>query len=234
MAPLAARTTVSGAAIRPVFWIMTAVMVCCTGINAAAQPRSVTVTKDYRVRGATERSLVAYMKQRPFPGDRGPAMANIRPRYSLDLETVERSGTCRISRIALSIRFVMTLPRAVDADRFSASTRRNWNRFRAFAKRHEEVHRRIYLGCARRFIATARRQSHDGACFGLRLHVRRLLREQERNCDRLHDAFDRRDLQRLRQLTLFRQARLRPRGTGSETDRAPGFALQSAFKDSDR
>jgi len=153
-------------------------------------------------------------------------MANVRPRYRLTMETRKDKHVCRIKTLDLSIRFIMTLPRAVNKDRFAPRTRRTWASFRAFAQRHESVHRRIYMNCARRFLRTARRRSVPGSCSKLRREVNRMLRDQKRDCERLNDAFDRRELSRLRTLSLFRNARLNRHRKPATDVRAPGFGLR--------
>ncbi|AXS40961.1 DUF922 domain-containing protein [Breoghania sp. L-A4] len=180
---------------------------------AFADISSRTVQRDYRVRGRDAPALVNYMHRRPFAGDNGPAMANIRPRY--DLRILTKPGTrrrgdaaaCHIHRLTLSIRFTMTLPHAVHERQFDNHTRRAWQGFKRFARRHEEVHRRIYLSCAQRFLHEAGRMSSPHRCSRLRRDVQRLLRESDRACNRQHDAFDRRDFPRVKHMSLFRLAR---------------------------
>lgn len=176
-------------------------------VPGTANPRSSIVNKDYRVYGGTERALVTYMKSQPLRGDKGPAVANVRPRYKLRTETRKLQGSCRVEKLDLSIRFIMTLPRAMESARFSARTKRTWAGFRAFAKRHENRHRGIYLQCARTFLRAARRLSDRHSCAALRRRVHIMLRKQKTDCERLNDAFDRRELPRLRNLPLFRNAR---------------------------
>lgn len=201
---------------------------------ASANPRSITIIRDYRVHGNTERSLVNSMKSRPFRGDKGPALANVRPRYRLTTETLKLDRLCRIKTIDLSIRFIMTLPRAVNSDQFNPRTRRAWASFRAFSKRHENVHRGIYMNCARSFLREARRLSVAGSCSALKRRVSRMLRDQKRDCERFNDAFDRRELSRLRALALFRNARLRRRSRPATAVRAPGFGLRHVFTGDNR
>lgn len=193
---------------------------------AAAEIKHTTVERAYRVHGAEARSLVAYMKRRPFRGDKGPAMANIRPRYKLTIKTKSSGGTCLVARIKLDIRFVMTLPDAVHARRFNGRTARAWASFRRFAEQHEKVHRRIYLGCARRFLAKAR-NGRDRSCRALQADIRRQLKAADRDCNRLHDAFDRREFPRVPQLALFRQARAK--AGRRQPQRAPAGAAPATW-----
>lgn len=214
----------------------------CTGAIIGAGPAAYaeiatrTIERDYRVRGIDARTLVGYMRARPFAGDNGPAMANIRPRYDLKIETAagerkargkrkaEKTGVCRVGKVTLSIRFTMTLPRAVQEARLDRRTRRAWRSFKSFTRRHEETHRRIYLRCARGFLRKAAAMSSPGSCYRLKREVRRLLDREDKACNRLHDAFDRRDFPRVRHMPLFTLARQGPaqrpvRRAGAESAR---------------
>src|SRR5262249_18038861 len=103
--------------------------------------------RDYRVDGTTRASLLAYMRRNPFPGDQGPAYANIRQTYALSLQTKEAGGVCRPSAVNVHIHFVITLPKAVNASALAGSTRGSWDGFVAFARHHEETRRSIFLQC---------------------------------------------------------------------------------------
>lgn len=173
----------------------------------AAKIEEKTEVRDYRVYGTTPGQLVSYMKRRPFRGDNGPAMANIRPRYKLKTATAKSPKGCKVKRVHLSIRFIMTLPRSMEARKQDRKTKYAWRSFRAFARRHEERHRQIYLSCARRFVRQATRLAPQRQCRTLTRQVKKLLKEQEKACDRKHLAFDRRDFPRVPSLPLFRHAR---------------------------
>jgi predicted secreted Zn-dependent protease len=175
-----------------------------SGELAAAGVTTSTQTSSYRVGGSTASDLVSYMRYHPFPGDRGAAVANIRPSYSLSVVSAQTGATCRASAVNLRITFVMTLPSASSAG-MSPATRAAWNSFVAFARRHEEHHRAIYLQCANTFVAKAQ-QATAGSCLGLNANIRSLLESQKRACDRLQAAFDRQDAPRVLGLSLFAMA----------------------------
>jgi len=74
------------AALLPATLMLSAIVgsfLACT--SAGAGVTSSSEFRDYRVGGTTQASLVSYMKQNPFPGDEGPAFANIRQTFSLSL-----------------------------------------------------------------------------------------------------------------------------------------------------
>lgn len=186
-----------------------ALLLCANGMpqRADAEPRKQVELRDYRVYGRTARDLVSYMKSRPFHGDYGPAMANIRPKYQLNLKTRQSKRGCAVRSLSVTTRFVVTIPKAVEARKFDRHTRRVWRAFRRFTIRHENVHKRIYLGCVRRFTRRARRIGPQSSCMGLRYRLRRDLDAADKACDRLHRTFDRRSFRRVRHLALFRRAR---------------------------
>ena len=172
-------------------------------VAALAEVRTSTRTQSYSVSGTTARSLVSYMRSNPFRGSNGDAVANIRPSYSLHIASRQSGGTCRASKVTLNINFVVTVPRARSA--LGGSTRSAWDGFVAFAKRHENTHRRIYVECGNAFVAKAERLS-SSSCGGLNASIRQLLEREKRACEARQRAFDRAEYGRVKSLSLFRMA----------------------------
>jgi predicted secreted Zn-dependent protease len=168
---------------------------------------SSTEIRDYRVQGTTAANLVAYMKGNPFPGDEGPALANIRQSYSLSIKTQDNAGVCRARSVDVNIHFVMTLPKAVDAPALQGSTRAEWYNFVAFARHHEETRRSIFLQCGRDFVAKAMQQTSRSGCFSLEASIRNMFEAAKAACDRKQLAYGRADDPRVRYLSLFAVAR---------------------------
>jgi predicted secreted Zn-dependent protease len=185
--------------------LLAAVLLGSLSSQAFAGVRSSTTYRSYMVGGTSASSLVSYMRSRPLAGDHGPAMANIRPSYALSVATRQAGGVCRASSVTLNIRFVMTLP-AARTSSMSSKTRAAWNSFVAFARRHENTHRSIYLGCANSFVATAERMTAVN-CGSLQAAIRGRLAAEQRACEARHRAFDRSEAARARGLSLFRLAR---------------------------
>ena len=171
-------------------------------VTAFAGVTSTTSQRYYSVSGTSKASLASKMRNNPFRGDGGGAIANIRPNYSLDVRTIKTGSKCKVSEANLRIRFTLTLPRARESA-MSAGTRTFWRSFVSFARRHEQRHRDIYLQCARNFVAKAQRLSGPN-CAALKTKARRLLAAEERACDRRHAAFDRSERRRLSGQRLFR------------------------------
>lgn len=174
-------------------------------IAAFAGVTSTTSTRYYNVSGTSQATLARKMRSNPFRGDRGGAVANIRPKYSLDVQTKKTGSTCQVSAVNLKVRFVLTLPRAKESA-MSSGTRSSWRSFVSFARRHEQRHRSIYLQCAKNFAAKAQRMS-GSSCSALKSQARRLLTVEDRACDRRHNAFDRAERGRLASQSLFRSTR---------------------------
>ena len=168
--------------------------------------RSSTRIEPYRVGGTTAASLVSYMRNQPYHGSHGDAVANIEPSYSLSIATKNAGGACKAGSVDLNVRFLLTLPQATNASGMSPATRGAWTNFVSFARRHEETHRGIYLQCASGFVAKAMRLT-AGSCLSLQSNIRSLLETEKRACDRRQNAFDRGQYRSVLHLGLFAMAK---------------------------
>ncbi|MHA7775910.1 DUF922 domain-containing protein [Roseibium sp. M-1] len=177
-----------------------------SGDISRAEIRSDLTEKSYVVRGTSAMEVAAFMRNRPFRGDYGPAIANIRPRYSYTFKTEKKQAQCRITQFRFQIHFTMTLPKARNEKAFDKRTRSAWRSLRSFTRRHEMVHRRIYLDCARdmeRKVMKLRPRS----CGGIDWQIRRIVNDGKKACREKHLAFDRRELKRLTYHRFFEMAR---------------------------
>lgn len=172
-------------------------------VSASADIRAKTNIHNYHVVGQTCESLISSLRNNPFHGPNGPALANIRPTYALDVETREAAGTCSAASVKLDLTFDMTLPAASESS-MAADAQYAWRTFTAFARKHEETHRAIYLDCARTFVAEAEKLSTPDGCDSLKAQAARLLEAQNRACDLRQQAFDKRDGPRVLGLALFK------------------------------
>src|SRR5438045_1161026 len=73
----------------------------CGPVDAGV--KTSTTIEPYRVGGTTAASLVSYMRNNPYPGDHGDAVANIKPSYSLSVATKSAGGACRASSVDLNV-----------------------------------------------------------------------------------------------------------------------------------
>jgi predicted secreted Zn-dependent protease len=177
------------------------------GLSIAAAPAdagvsSSTTIADYLVNGTTATGLVAYMLHHPYPAPVSDTVAHIQPNYSLAVATIETGGACRAKSVELNIRFDIVLPKATQVSAMSPATLAAWSSFAAFARRHEETRRSIYLQCAAEFVAQALRQSAS-SCATLDASIRRLLEAEKRACDLRQDDFARVQYRRVLSERLF-------------------------------
>ena len=87
----------------------------------------------------------------------------------------------------------------------AASTRSAWNAFAAYARQHEDVHKRIYTQCANNFVAKAQRVTGP-SCVAVQASVRRLLEAGKQACETRSRAYDHSERKRVAGMSLFRMA----------------------------
>ena len=141
-----------------------------------------------------------------FRGDDGPAVANIRPHYTLSVDTTSSDAVCAVKDVDLNVNFVMTLPQARMPGAFSPGTRTAWFGFVDFARRHEETHRTIYIDCADS-LATRIEQLTTASCTQLRAGIDTMFRLENRACEQRQRGFDRGEYRKLLRLSLFSGSR---------------------------
>eukprot|EP00903_Cladosiphon_okamuranus_P002486 g2484.t1 len=149
--------------------------------DVRAEIRSELRERSYLVSGKSAMEVAAFMRRRPFRGDYGPAIANIRPRYSFTFKTEQSKNHCRVTRFNLKIDFTMTLPKARQEPVFDRRTLSAWRSLRGFTRRHELGHRKIYLGCAKR-LERAVLSLRPRKCGGMGWKIRKLLNEEKKAC----------------------------------------------------
>ena len=159
-------------------------------VPADAGVSSSTTVADYRVDGTTATGLVSYMLNHPLPATVSDSVAHIQPNYSLAVASKEVGGVCKPVSVDLAIRFDIVLPKATQAGAMSPATLAAWNSFAAFARRHEETRRSIYLRSAADFAAQAMRQVAS-SCAALDANIHRLLEAEKRVCDVRQNDFAR-------------------------------------------
>lgn len=168
-------------------------------------------TTEYRthgVHGTTPKSVLQYMNAHPIiDPDDGPAYANLTHDHDLSVSTTREGGICRVGALTFRWRFVLTLPAAVDEAAMAPQTRSMWYAFVAGLKRHELMHRTIFLRCGAKFVAAAERLTGPGNCAGLERKVRRSIDQAYEACMAEQRAFEKRDRPRILGLAFVRAAR---------------------------
>lgn len=156
--------------------------------TAEARPASVLKVKYYVIAGSTARELDQQMTRRGPIHGRGRAYANlvVKPDYSGQLV---QGRSCSIRNFKISAHFTMTLPKLASGTKLSTDLKSRWNSFQAFAKRHEEGHRTIWLDSmvkAERRIKGLRVSS----CSALDRRIEQVFDEEWQKSERRQDAYD--------------------------------------------
>ena len=177
------------------------------GRSAAAELVHTTEYRSHPVRGSTPRAVWKYMNAHPIiDPDDGPAYANLTHDHDVAMKTATAGGLCRVSELTFRWRFVLTLPKAVDQGAMDSQTRSMWTAFVAGLKRHEEMHRAIFLRCGAKFVPEAKRLTAAG-CVGLERRVRRSIDQAYQACMKEQRAFETRDRPRILGLAFVKAAR---------------------------
>jgi predicted secreted Zn-dependent protease len=173
-----------------------------TGPTFAAIKTSTTV-RYYHVRGTTTEVLSRVVGSNPLHGASGAAIANIVATFDLSLAVVYQGWQCDATDAIVTAKFVITLPKASE-QHMSKSTRAKWRGLVAFAKRHEETHRAIYLQYMNDFIRKAKRLKSKNGCETLKRQAVQMFNAALKACDQRQNAFDRSEAAKLDRLPLFR------------------------------
>jgi predicted secreted Zn-dependent protease len=138
-----------------------------------------------------------------FRGVRAYASTVVKPRQSGQL--VSDGKSCRVQNYSYNSNFVINLPQLKNPAVLSGSARSNWSKFQAFAKRHEEEHRSIWLSCwsgLSKQISAMR----DKTCSGLKTKVDKAILSADKACEKRHNALDQRDQRALRRHPFIQQS----------------------------
>jgi predicted secreted Zn-dependent protease len=184
-----------------------------------ARTTSKTVTTYYSVSGKSAAGLYRQMISRGphVSGSRAFAATSARQSYRGDFS--RRKGRCRIRKFRILMRFKISLPRLTSKRGLSRATWRQWMQFSKFVKRHENRHRTIWLGCARRADRAVAKIS-AASCSAAEKRVEKIFRVIARRCDKLHDAFDKSEQRRIARIPLVVAAK-RPQRPARKRGAAP-------------
>lgn len=155
---------------------------------AAAKPVTTTKVQHYEVSGTTARSLDTQMSSLgPWHGN-SRAYANIVVRPSYDGNLVQ-GKMCRLEKFKVTAAFTMTLPRLARGAKLSKTLGEQWKSFSAFARKHEETHKAIWIEC----LAKAERRAlalRVKDCDSLGKEVDRVFAAEWQTCEKRQEAFD--------------------------------------------
>ena len=166
--------------------ILGSALLACQAFPASAQPTSNTTYSYFPVRGNSLSELHRDMASRgpTANGVRGYGVTSAMPGKQMTVAACKRNGGYQFG-----IEFVIRLPKAANPAALSAAELGLWNRFAQFVKKHEEVHRSIWMNCAvkyeKKLLASA-----EQSCASGQAKVTRLWSEMLATCGPKQNAFD--------------------------------------------
>jgi predicted secreted Zn-dependent protease len=171
---------------------------------AAAEP--VTKYIHYPVTGSSITELYAAMlRHGPVVGG-SKAFASVRMDPSITSTTKMSGKTCSIDSFNFNMTFTIQLPELVQATSVEPVVRASFNNFYEFAKKHEERHRAIWLGCAEETERLVR-GAEDISCPAAETKSLKIAQQVSKRCDARHSSFDMTEQARLANHPFIQEAR---------------------------
>ena len=155
-------------------------------LPACAQPTSHTTYSYFPVHGNSLSELHRDMASHgpTANGVRGFGVTSAMPGTQMNAAACKRNGEYHFG-----IDFVIQLPKAASPDSLSLAELGLWNRFAQFVKKHEEVHRSIWMNCAVKFEQKLQASAAQNCASG-QAKVTRLWSEMLATCGPKQVAFD--------------------------------------------
>ncbi len=173
-----------------------------SGLSAKAEIIAKTKYKYYPISGKSAQQLYRQMVRRGPHVAGSPAVAATFAKHAYTGELVAGKSSCRIRNLKIRIMFTMSLPRLKSGKSLALQTRRQWKQFAQFVKTHEQKHRSIWMGCAKRADRAMKRIRTSNCNIANSKAEVAFLKERVR-CKRLHDRFDSRERARLARQPLI-------------------------------
>jgi predicted secreted Zn-dependent protease len=177
--------------------------------GATAKP--LTKYVHYLVAGPTAQGLYSSMLRNGphVGGNRAYASISMVPRITAFVQ--EGSSSCSIEEFSIDATFTIRLPELKPGVKLSPDVRKNFTAFYAFAKRHEETHRSIWLKCAAQTEAVVNAISARTCAEANRRALKAI--EEMNQCRAAKDfAFDSAEQLRLAKHPFIKQALARTKG----------------------
>ena len=155
-------------------------------LPASAQPTSRTTYSYFPVHGSSLSELHHDMISHgpTAKGLRGYGVTSASQGKQMSVEACKRNGDYHFD-----FEFVIRLPKAVNPAALSASDLALWKRFAQFVKKHEEVHRSIWMNCAAEYDRKLRTSTAQDCASG-QAKVAALWSEMLATCEPKQIAFD--------------------------------------------
>lgn len=180
-----------------------AVLLCAT---AQAAPRISNKVIYYQVHGDTPPAMLAYMLRNGPHGANGRALGTTGATLTQSMHLQPIGAGCRIRDYRLTVAMTQRLPKLAPGVKLNRPVWATWNGLAAYVRVHENRHRSIFTACAKRIEQRIRALGTRLSCSVARARVRAIFAEENRKCDRIHAAFDRRETARVAHLPFIRQA----------------------------
>jgi predicted secreted Zn-dependent protease len=175
----------------------------CLGPQVAAEP--LTNYVHYLVTGNSAQGLFESMLSNGPRVGGGKAYASTRMDPEVTASTAASGHQCRIASFTMNMTFTIRLPQLENGRKVSPALRSSFERFYAFAKRHEETHREIWLKCAAEAENLAIGVT-AGTCAEAEARGLQIVEEVSRRCDRRHAEFDAGEQKQLSKHPFMKQA----------------------------
>ena len=184
-----------------------------------AAPKVTVKTLYYGVHGTTSRELLNYMLRHGPNSSDGRAIGTASAKISQSMRLAQQRNRCDIVSYNLSMNITLRLPKLASGQRLQAAVRNRFNSFAAYVRKHEHQHKAMFVSCARRIEQRVQAISRNQSCERVRAKMRAIFTEENRACDRKHEAFDAQEAKRVHTLPFIRQASQSPRRTPSRQAR---------------
>jgi len=156
---------------------------------AAAKPVVNTKYVYYPVSGTDAVSLHEAMVRRGPHVDGENAYAATEVTASQDGLLEQAGASCRVRSYELTLDFKIRLPKLKASGKLSPDVRKRWTAFERFVRKHEDMHRQIWIGCAtdlEQKVRTIRTRDCDRAS----AQAQAAMDKAWAACGKKHDAFD--------------------------------------------
>lgn len=190
--------------------LMLAPMIATT---ATAAPKVSVKTVYYTVHGSTPRDLLVYMLRNGPHGNHGRALGTTNANIRQSARLSPRGKGCVVQKHNLDVKMTLHLPRLAKGQKLTASDRNRWNGFAAYVKKHENHHKTLFIGCARRIDSKVRSIPQNQSCRAIAAKIKAIFADEDARCGRANQAYDRNEAKRVVKLPFMRQASTAPRFT---------------------
>ncbi len=174
-------------------------------MNASAKGRYSTTYKYYSVSGSSAASIHrnTHVPTGFFSSERSYAKIIMKPKIVAQMK--KHGKYCRFNRLNIGAHFTIRLPKLSRGAGGNKNLRRKFSSFVAFAKRHEQTHRSIWVKClsrSERKIRALRKTS----CRSLDIAGAKIIERELAICARNNNRFDKAEARRVVRQPLVRAA----------------------------